>query len=159
MLGLNDKFNVCIVNAYDIDGKVYPVNISLPTDNIKIPNKVVDVSVFEYTEGTAIGGNEVFRILIGERTTIRDFFHFKKGYKPDKLPDFEFKDRLGKIKDVDQEVCYIKDKNGKCIIYSIVRENDIVVKDKEEMEKTIMNISDEIANIKDSIKRVRRLEL
>jgi len=145
MFGYNEKCNLCIVNALDL---------SLPIDNdFKIPKNVVQVSVFEYIDGINPGGYSVFNIYIGEIKKLGEFIS-TVNYDP---KSFGIMERLDKRVLLEDNICYYTNKKNTKIIYTKVNEQDIVVKNLDEMKEVIINISEEFRNIKSSINNIKTL--
>ena len=156
MLDHGSIFNACLLNAKDIKGKKQYINIILPSDNIHIPKNIVELEVYEYNKEDKIIGNKLYRILIGKKCSLNEFFHFDKGYNPRNTPDFDFRTNMEKITDLNCSICYIVDNSGKCIIYAVIHDNDIIVKDYNQMEDVIRDMSEEIESI-NNVKRLKRV--
>ncbi len=154
MFSLDDKVNLAICNSMDLDGNILAFNLKLPIKkDFKIPSNLVQTSVFEYNPGIHDEGKVSFNIYIGECKTLRDFFGFDRN---EVERDFEIKDRIGKIKSIDDRICYYTLKNGLKVVYTLVNDNDIVVKNKEELKEVIISISDEFNNIRNNTYKLNK---
>ena len=153
MLGLNDKMNFVITNMKDINGKIYPGYIKLPVMDINLTSNIVSVSIFEYQEGYVIGGIEVYRLIVGEVETINDL---TKEISERKI-NYEYIIDESIKKKLDDRLCYITDENGKKIFYTMVNDNDIVVSNNQELKNRILEVSNEINCINNSIQNIRKM--
>lgn len=134
MFGSYDKITLSLVNAADIDGKLLPFSLTLPVDEeVTIPSELASVDVFEYQEGFISGGEIAFSIYVGEKSTIDEIVDMKDGIR------MKLRDEI-EIPSVDTPVCYqIVDKSKK--IYATLEENDVVVKDHDELREAIAELS------------------
>ena len=68
---------------------------------------------------------------------------------------------LNELKDVfsnlDTKVIIYKNKGNKKVIYKILNENDIVVKNSEEFKKAIVDMSREFSKVTEGISRIRKM--
>lgn len=134
MFGSYDKITLSLVNAADTDGKLLPFSLTLPVDGeVTIPSELASIDVFEYQEGFIAGGEIAFSIYVGEKSTIDEIVDMKDGI------GMKLRDEI-EIPSVDTPVCYqIVDNSKK--IYATLEENDVVVKDHDELRKAITDLS------------------
>ena len=131
------KPGIYVTDAMSIDGKKIPFNIPLPLEHeLNIPEDAVDVIVYSHFDNCDY---PIYRIFIGKKEVVRDFFNI--GSK-NVLP-FEIKDRIGTIEDLDGTICYIVDSNGIRNAYAILRKDDIIVDNLDEMKEIIYEISND----------------
>ena len=154
MLGNNDKITLTLVNAMDRDGKLLPFSLSLPvgSKDIVIPENVLKIDVFESNITFQEHGIVVFSIYVGKVSTVMSLFNEKKNH-------LEISKVLNRIKDVDTPICYYTSDDGRNIIFAKVNDNDIVVKDTEELKKVIVNISKHFTKIKNEVSKIKGFNL
>lgn len=150
----NDKFTLTITNFLDLDGNVLPGNIKMPINGeISIPKETVQVMVFEYQEGNVMDGSLAFNIYIGEIRTIssladdrnNNYFVFSVNKNVD-------------IKSIESPVCTKKTNTGKVVVFATVTENDIVVKNLDELKEKLYEISDSFLQVKEATSKVKKLK-
>ena len=151
MFGNNDKITLTLINAKNIDGEILPLQLSLPLtdDNYTIPDDLVSIDVFEYHEGLVNGGNTVFSIYIGEVTTINNLI------KSNTMLDVKIAKNIV-ITSIDSPIC-IQDRLDIKVVFTNIKENDVVVNNKEELIFVIQNLSNNISVIKKSLTNIKKL--
>ena len=150
MFASNDKIVLSLVNIKNFNNVYLDCSYILPTEIPEdILKDIASIDVFEYHEGAINNGFIAFSIYVGEKTTLDDLITCNKKVL--------ISDNT-KIKDLNKPILY-RIKYNKIIIMNELRDNDIVVHNKDELQKVIKIISIEYQNIKDSIKRVRTLNI
>lgn len=148
MFGMYDKVVLSLINASDMDGKLLPFSRPLPVDGeIEIPEELSSIDVFEYQEGFISGGEIVFTIYVGEKSTIDEMVDANDGLKMHLRDEIE-------IPSVDTPVCY-RIVDGKKKIYATLEENDVVVKDHAELKTTIKNLSEYYNEFNRSLQKIK----
>lgn len=147
----NDKLNLTLINAKDINGNSIPFTLKLPliNDEYNIPEKIASIDVFEYHEGLVNGGNIAFSIYIGEETTIRKLTHKAK------LTNIKVTTNVV-IESIDSPICK-QQESGKELIYAALNNQDIVISSKEELNIVIKELSDNLNIINKATKKIRTL--
>ena len=151
MFGNNDKITLTLINAKNIDGEILPLQLSLPLtdDNYTIPDDLVSIDVFEYHEGLVNGGKIAFSIYIGEVTSINNLI------KSNTMSDVRISKNIV-ITSIDSPIC-IQDRLDKKIVFENIKENDVVVNNKEELIFVIQNLSNNISIIKKSLTKIKTM--
>ena len=151
MFGNNDKITLTLINAKNIAGEILPFQLSLPLtdDNYTIPDDLVSTDVFEYHEGLVNGGNTVFSIYIGEVTSINNLI------KSNTMSDVRISKNIV-ITSIDNPIC-IQDRLDKKVVFANIKENDVVVNNKEELIFVIQNLSNNMSVIKKSHTNIKKL--
>lgn len=147
----NDKISLCLLNAKDIQGNIIPFSLSFPLGNKEydIPNELVSVDVCEYHEGTVMGGASVFSIYIGEKSTIEKLFAKGTNNK------IKIKNKL-EIPTVDSPICY-QEKDGVKTVFSVLKSQDVVVNDQNQLSQILEVLSNEYATICGAVNRIKGL--
>ena len=149
MFGCYDKMTLSLVNAADTDGKLIPFSLTLPVgDEIIIPSQVASVDLFEYQEGFIAGGEIVFSIFVGEKSTIDEMIDKNDGI------GMHLKDEI-EIPSVKTPVCY-QVVNNKKKIYAVLEENDVVVKDHDELRKVISRLSSDYSEFSRTAEKIKQ---
>lgn len=134
MFGSYDRMTLSLVNASDIDGNLLPFSLKLPIDGeVTFPENLAGIDVFEYQEGFIAGGEIVFSIYVGQKSTIDEIVDMNDGIRMQLREEIE-------IPSVDTPVCYQVVDNRKKI-FAVLEDNDVVVKDKDELKETIALLS------------------
>lgn len=148
MFGMYDKMTLSLINAADINGKLLPFSKTLPVvGEIEIPEELSSVDVFEYQEGFISGGEIVFSIYVGEKSTIDEMVDAKDGINMQLREEIE-------IPSVDTPVCY-RIVDGKKKIYATLEDNDVVVKDHEELKSVIKSLSGHYEEFNRSVQKIK----
>ena len=155
MLGYDDKVYLSVANVVNRDGEKYLISISLPNDFefIGFPEDVAKVSIYESERKKIAGRKPTFNILVGNVSTLEKLYEENEHIVVSKL-FFNTEELL--LDEIEQPICYYKDEDDNCVILSKVREGDIVVKDVEELEEKIMDISYDFDKIQRSINRIKK---
>ncbi|MBQ6538832.1 MAG: hypothetical protein IJL76_00950 [Bacilli bacterium] len=152
MLGYNDKVFLSVSNVMNKEGEKYLINISLPNnfEYIGFPDDVIKVSVYEKEIKQYGEGDKVFNILVGKVSTMDDLFEDEE--------IVTFSEMLAETDYVktDDPVCYYKNDDGNCVIFAKIEDGDIVVKDVEELEEQVMDISYDFEKIQRSINKIKK---
>ena len=152
MFGYNDKLTLTTINTINKKGEIINYNLSFPIDKeeLSIPEDVIQMSIFEYHEGREIYGHETSKICVGKTTSI---YHIYKSQGQ----NYVFRDKLfDNIESPDDTLCYYDDSNGKHIVFSKINDEDIVVRNIDELKETLLFISKEFQNINDSSSKIKR---
>lgn len=152
MLGVSDKLYLSIINFVSKDYKILPLNFKLPLEdeNLDISDDIISASVFEYNESDFISGRVVLNIYVGKQSTLRDILN--------KFSDERITvENIEALNSIDESVCYFEDIDGNPVIFASLEDNDIVVKDVEELKKVIIKLSHYFMNIQNGISRIRKL--
>ena len=150
MFGQNDKLTLTFINARDINGNLLPFEVKLPLSNeYTLPDNIASLDVFEYHEGLVNGGSIVFSIYIGQITSINNLVNRNA------MSNVKINKNI-EISSIDSPVC-IQTVQGKQIIFATLKEQDIVVENKEKMIEVIEQLSDNFNVINNSINKIRIL--
>lgn len=148
MFGIYDKMTLSLINAADMDGNLLPFSKSLPIlEDIEIPEELSVVDVFEYQEGFISGGEIVFSIYVGEKSTIDEMVDAKDGI------GMQLREKI-EIPSVDTPVCY-RIVNGKKKIYATLEDNDVVVKDHDALKDVIKSLSESYSEFNRSAEKIK----
>ena len=143
MFGSYDKVSLSLVNAADVDGKILPFTTRLPLDlEDSIPSNIASVDVYEYQEGSITGGYLLYTMYVGFKSTIDEMVDLKDGN------GIQLKNEI-EIPSVDTPVCY-QIINGKKLIFAVLDEDDIVVKNSDELKHVLLVLSDNYKEFKNS---------
>lgn len=149
MFGSYDRMTLSLVNAADTDGKLIPFSLTFPVSGeMVIPSEVASVDVFEYQEGFIAGGEIVFSIYVGEKATIDEMIDMKDGI------GMHLRDEI-EIPSVDTPVCYQVVDNKKKI-YAVLEDNDVVVKDHDELKDAISRLSSNYSEFSKSAEKIKQ---
>ena len=147
MFANNDKIVLSLVNIKNFNNAYLDCSYTLPAE---IPDEILDnigsIDVFEYHEGTINNGFIAFSIYVGEKSTLKELITYNK----------KIVINNNKIEDLNKPIIY-RIIDDKIIIINKLRENDIVVHNKEELQKVINILSIELQKLKTSINRIRSL--
>lgn len=150
MFRQNDKITLTLMNARDIQGNILPFELKLPlTNEYSIPENIVALDVFEYHEGLVNGGNVAFSIYMGETTSINNLI------KENIVFDIKITKNIVNLS-MDTSIC-VQNISGKKVVFSIVNEQDVVVKDKEKLIQVIEQLSSNFKVMNDSIEKIHIL--
>ena len=83
MFAYNEKIKLTVMNVRDRNGRLLPINISLPLNvkNINLPENISQLSIIEYHEGIEIYGHRAFNIYVGKTGTIEEILNIRKKIK------------------------------------------------------------------------------
>lgn len=152
MFAVNDKIRLAVINVKDREGKILPINISMPFNIKKIafPENISQLSIFEYHEGIENYGHNVFNIYVGHTGTFEQIINNKVKIRINNNFNVE-------IKNCEDQLVYYEREDGVLDIFATVQENDIVVNNVEELSEIVKSISNELSAIKRSIAKIRKL--
>ena len=154
MLGQGDKITISGINAINREGDVIDFQVSFPIEGeLKIPEDLVKLSIFEYQEGPHFSGKKAFRICVGQTTSVREICE-----KNDMNCSF-VQNSFKEIKGIDDVLCFYIGENGKKTIFARVNNEDIVVGNLEELRNVLYEISYNVENIYGSIGNIKSLSL
>ena len=143
MFNFEKKNGYYIENAKSIDGKNVNFRLKFPvTEDFNLPKKLVFVDVVYYENDIK---TVLFKICIGKKEIARRFFNIGGVALP-----FDFAPTLETIRSVDDEICYVIGKKGIRIVYTTVKENDIIVSNLDEMKEVIFELSNEFLMCKEN---------
>ena len=153
MFGQDDKVYLSVSNVINRKGEKYIINIDLPStfSTISFPDDVARVTVFEKEKKKHNKTYNAFNILVGEVGT------FEKLYENGE--EIAFSELIEKEECIqnDDLICYYRDEeDDTCVIFAKIDETDIVVKDTEELEERLMDISYDFESIQRGINRIKR---
>lgn len=153
MFGENDKVYLSVSNAINKNGEKYIININLPNDfsTISFPDDVVKVTVKEKETRKNTKVYTTYNVLVGEKSTLADLDDNDESIALSKMIEDEDCIQL------DDQICYYRDEEDYCVIFAKVQEGDIVVRDIEELENKLNNISSEFEKIQKSISKIKKL--
>ena len=152
MFAYKEKITLTIINVKDRNGKIIPINVSLPYNIKKIdfPENIAQLSIIEYHEGIETYGHRAFNIYVGQTSTIHEML--------DKKLKIRINSNLkSEIKSIDEQLVYYQKEEGILNIFALVQGNDIVVNNVEELEAVLKTISREFESIKRSVAKIRKL--
>lgn len=152
MFAYNEKIKLTVMNVRDRNGRLLPINISLPLNvkNINLPENISQLSIIEYHEGIEIYGHRAFNIYVGKTGTIEEILNIRKKIKINDNFNNDFKNS--------KELLVYSQRDTEVLdIFASVHGNDIVVEDIEELEKVLKDISREFSIIKKSVAKIRKL--
>lgn len=154
MFGINDQVSLAIINTVDINGNGLSFNLVFPIKHsyYHIPENIFKMSVMEYHHCHNDFGFLVFDIYVGNCDSFE--FLFKEQVSNNKIVIFRNKDNVPTFKDY---VCYYYDSDGNAIIMNTLNENDIVVKNLDELREVFFEISESFKNLKKEVTNVKKL--
>ena len=91
-----------------------------------------------------------YNVLIGETSTIADLDDNDESIALSRMVEDEDCIKL------DDKICYYRDEDDYCVIFAKVQDTDIVVRDIEELENKLNDISTEFKKIQKSISKIKR---
>ena len=153
MFGEHDKVYLSVSNVLNRNGEKYIINIDLPNDfsTISFPDDVAKVTVFEKEKKKHNKTYNAFNILVGEVGTFDKLYNDGEEVMFSRL----FED-VECLKD-DDPICYFRDEeDNTCVIFAKIEPTDIVVKNSEELEERLMDISYDFESIQRGINRIKR---
>jgi len=147
-----DKLTLTAMNIYDRECNLIYISIPFPlkNENINFPENTAMLSITELHQGQIFHDQHDFNIYVGKVSTI------------DELIDRNISIRKSKVypkeqKRITNSVVYYEKNNNSCEIIATLEEGDIVVENVEELRQVLKQISDEFANIRNSVNKVRKL--
>ena len=154
MFGINDQVSLAIINTVDINGNGLSFNLVFPIKHsyYHIPENIFKMSVMEYHHCHNDFGFLVFDIYVGNCDSFE--FLFKEQVSNNKIVIFRNKDNVPTFKDY---VCYYYDSDGNAIIMNTLNENDIVVKNLDELREVFFEISECFKSLKKEVTNVKKL--
>ncbi len=152
MFGENDKVYLSVSNAINKNGEKYIININLPNDfsTVSFPDDVIKVTVKEKEIRENNKAYNTYNVLIGETSTIADLDDNDESIALSKMVEDEDCIKL------DDKICYYRDEDDYCVIFAKVQDTDIVVRNIEELENKLNDISTEFKKIQKSISKIKR---
>ena len=155
MLGYEDEIYLSVANVLNEKGERYLINISLPNnfEYIGFPEDVARVSIYETKQKKRNKEKPVFNILVGNVSTVNELF---ENHEHIVTSELFFNTEELDIDEFDQPICYCRDEDDNCVLLSKVREGDIVVRDVEELEERIMDISYDFDKIQQNINKIKK---
>ena len=151
MFGYNDNFRLTATNTINKEGKMINYTLSFPVseEDLIIPDNVIQMSILEYHEGYQNYGYESFKICVGKTTSIKEMCELQKD-------NIEFYGNvLNSIETPNDKLCYIDDLADKYSIFAKINDGDIVVESIEQLKDTLILISRNFQNIKDSVLAIK----
>lgn len=151
MFGYNDNFRLTATNTINKEGKMINYTLSFPVseEDLIIPDNVIQMSVLEYHEGYQNYGYESFKICVGKTTSIKEMCELQQN-------NIEFYGNvLNNIETSNDKLCYLDDLTGKYSIFAKINDGDIVVENIEQLKDTLLLISNNFQNIKDSVLTIK----
>lgn len=152
MLSEKDVLTLTVTGITNVRGEILPISYKLPliTEDITIPDDVLTAEISEFhLENNNVNVYSSSKLCVGEIYTMRELI---KGN--DYLVLNELKDVFSNL---DTKVIVYKNKGNKKVIYKILNENDIVVKNSEEFKKAIVDMSREFSKVTEGISRIRKM--
>lgn len=152
MLGYNEHVYLSVSDVINKEGEKYIINMSLPNDfkYISFPDDVIEVTLSEIEQKDHNKRYNSFNILVGNVSTLEKLYEDNQSIViSDLLKD-------NNCIQVDDILCYYKDEEDNCVIFSKVEDGDMVVKDIDELEEKLMDISTDFEEIQKGIKRIKR---
>ena len=150
MFASNDNITLSCINVLNKDLKIIDFNLSFPLydTDLEIPDDVIEVSIFESHLGRNNYGYVVYKICVGEVTSIEEIANSNEPYLFDRRA-------FSNIKRVDDKLCYYTNSDNVHLIYEQLNSDDIVVKDVNELKMVLINISNNFKCIKEAIDSIR----
>lgn len=147
-----DKLTLTAMNVYDRECNLIYVAISFPlkNENINFPENTAMLSITELHQGQIFHDQHDFNIYVGKVSTIDELIDRNISLRKSKLYPKEHKR-------ITNSVVYYEKSNDTCEIIATLEEGDIVVENVEELRQVMKQISDEFANIRNSVNKVRKL--
>jgi len=147
-----DKLTLTAMNIYDRECNLIYISIPFPlkNENINFPENTAMLSITELHQGQIFHDQHDFNIYVGKVSTI------------DELIDRNISIRKSKVypkeqKRITNSVVYYEKNNNSCEIIATLEEGDIVVENVEELRQVLKQISDEFANIRNSVNKGKKL--
>jgi hypothetical protein len=154
MFGYYDKTYLAVTNVINKNGERYLIRLNLPNDPafeyISFPDDVVRVSIFEVEQKQFSQGYNAFSILVGETSTLEELYEEGEEIVISKL--LEDSDCIQPT----DPICYYRDEDESCVIFSKIQEGDVVVENIGELEERIMDISNEYEKVKKGISKIKK---
>lgn len=149
MLRFGDKLNLSLVNARDIEGNVFSFSTSFLEDvsKIEFPKNLAAIDVCEYQEGLLTGGAVIFSIYIGERGSIEDLML--------EINNIVFGNNV-EVPSIKSPICF-QNIAGKRVVFAKLNQQDIVVKNIEQLKEVLDKLSTEFSLLCKSVKRLQTL--
>lgn len=152
MLSEKDVLTLTVTGITNVRGEILPISYKLPliTEDITIPDDVLTAEISEFhLENNNVNVYSSSKLCVGEIYTMRELIRGN-----DYLVLNELKDVFSNL---DTKVIVYKNKGNKKVIYKILNENDIVVKNSEEFKKAIVDMSREFSKVTEGISRIRKM--
>ena len=149
-----DTVTLTAMNVYDRDGNLIYLTIPFPLkdENIILPESTAVLSITEFHQGQIFHDQHVFNIYVGKVSTVGELVD--RNIIPRRSKVYVYpKDR----RVIMDPVVYQEKNNNTCEIIATLEEGDIVVENVEELIRVLKQISDEFANIRNSVNKIRTL--
>ena len=152
MFGKYDKLTLTAMNVYDSECNLIYIAIPFPLkdENIILPENTAMLSITEFQQGQIFHDQHDFNIYVGNVSTIDEMLD--RNLIPRRSKVYPKERRI-----ITNPVVYHQKKDNICEIIATLQEGDIVVENVEELKQVLKKISDEFANIRKSINKVRKL--
>lgn len=149
-----DTVTLTAMNVYDRDGNLIYLTIPFPLKdkNIILPENTAVLSITEFHQGQIFHDQHDFNIYVGKVSTVGELVDRNLIPRRSKVYVYP-KDRRVII----DPVVYHEKNDNTCELIATLEEGDIVVENVEELRKVLIQISNEFANIRNSINKVRKL--
>lgn len=147
-----DKVTLTAMNVYDRDCNLLYIAIPFPLkdENIIFPENTAVLSITEFYQGQIFHDQHDFNIYVGKVSTVEELLDRNLILKRSKVYPRERKIII-------DPVVYHEKNDNTCEIIATLQESDIVVENVEELRQVLKQISEEFANIRNSINKVRKL--
>lgn len=154
MFGINDQVSLAIINTVDINGNGLSFNLVFPIKHsyYHIPENIFKMSVMEYHHCHNDFGFLVFDIYIGNCDSFESLF--MKQVSNGKSVIFKNEESILNLND---NVCYYYDSDGNAVVMNTLNENDIVVKNLDELREVFFEISESFKSLKKEVTNVKKL--
>ena len=158
----NDNINLIAVATfgkdfqYAKDEKTSPLVINMPAEieTLQIPKDILQMDIYEIINNKYKKKELVKRIYIGEVYTLEQLNKICPRFRFSLGMDFSL------ASDLQESTSYIVYKNdvGIYCILAKLRQEDIVLKDTEELKDTLTKLSTSFSKIQDGMSRIRNLK-
>ncbi len=152
MFGVNDRTSLTGINVFNKNKKLsgYVLKFPFNGEELDIPEDMVQMTIFENDSGYANFGHAVFKICIGEITTLDEINNNSKLERIEFFPSV-----FDELEGTADKIFYFIDDTGKKVLFSKVNDEDIVVSDIKEAKRVLTKISNEYRTINEATTRLK----
>lgn len=152
MFGVNDRTSLTGINVFNKNKKLsgYVLKFPFNVEELDIPEDMVQMTIFENDSGYVNFGHAVFKICIGDITTLAAVNNNSEEERLEFFPGL-----FDELDGTDNKIFYFIDDTGKKVLFSKVNDNDIVVSNLEEAKKVLIKMSNEYRTIKEATTRLK----
>ena len=153
MFGVNDKTTLTGINVFNKNKEImgYVLKFPFNAEELELPKDMVQMTIFEYDSSYANFGHKVFKLCIGDTTSLEEINDNPEMGRIEFFPGV-----FDELESPSDKIFFFLDETGKKILFSKVNDEDIVVSDIKEAKRVLTKISNEYRTIKEASLRLKK---